>query len=90
VTKPFRLDGTKLEVNADARGGALAVEVLDDYGKPLAGLSREQCRPLADADGLCLPVTWEGQPGLAAHQGKVVRLKFYLEKAKLYAFQIRP
>ena len=88
TTKPFQLQGAKLEVNADTRGGSLAVEVLDQNGQPIAGLSRAECKPLADVDGLRLEVTWAGQKDLSVTKGKPVRLRFHLQDAKLYAFQV--
>ncbi|GAG27310.1 unnamed protein product, partial [marine sediment metagenome] len=90
LTRPFRLAGNRLEINVDARGGSLAVEVLDEQGQTIAGLSRAQCKPLEDVGGLRLPVAWHNQPDLSALHGKLVRLKFSLQNARLYAFQVRP
>ena len=90
VTKPFELAGGRLEVNADARGGSLAVEVLDEHGQELAGLSCAVCKTLENVDGFRLQLTWNKQPGFSALQGKLIRLKFSLRNAKLFAFQVRP
>lgn len=89
VTRPFEPAGSRLEVNADARGGSLAVEVLDEQGRALTGLSRAKCKPLENVDGFRLQLTWNKLPGFAALQGKLVRLNFTLQNAKLYAFQVR-
>ena len=89
VTKPFRLEGSRIEINVDAKGGWLAVEVLGaDTGEPLPGFRREEAKPVT-ADGLRLRPRWQKQPDLAALKGKVVRLKFHLNRARLYAFQVR-
>jgi hypothetical protein len=90
VTRPFELADSRLEVNADARSGSLAAEVLDEHGRALAGLSRAECKPLGNADGFRLQLTWDKQSDLSALQGKLVRLKFSLRNAKLYAFQVCP
>ncbi len=89
ITRPFRLEGGRLEVNADARGGSLGVEVLGgDTGEPLPGFSRKEGRPLT-GDGVRLRPRWDKQADLASLKGKVVRLKFHLDGARLYAFQVR-
>jgi hypothetical protein len=76
--------------NAHARSGSLAAEVLDEHGRALAGLSRAECKPLENVDGFRLQLTWDNQQSFSALQGKLVRLKFSLRNAKLYAFQVCP
>jgi hypothetical protein len=88
VTRPFKLEGSALEINADANGGQIAVEVLDEHGKPIAGLSRADCRQLENVDGLSLRPTWSGKK-LQQIQGRTIQLRFFLKNAKLYAFQIK-
>jgi hypothetical protein len=90
ITKPFKLEGSQLEVNADARKGQLAVEVLDGEGRAIPGLTRNESKPLEAADGLRLQVLWGTSAALSSLRSKTIRLKFYLNKAKLYAFQVRP
>ncbi len=89
ITRPFKLEGSKLEMNADAKQGGLAVEVLDAVGQPIPGYTYKESKPLKGADGLRLISQWEKQPDLAVLKGKVIRLKFHLMKAKLYAFQVK-
>ncbi len=43
---------------------------------------------LANVDELRLQPNWNSKD-LSALKGKTIRLKFYLENAKLYAFQIK-
>jgi hypothetical protein len=65
------------------------VEVLGaDTGAPLAGYTRRDCQPLK-ADGVRLRPSWQKHEDLAALKGKVVRLKFHLDRARLFAFQVR-
>jgi hypothetical protein len=90
ITRPFRLDGPRLEVNADAAGGWLAVEVLDEGGRPVPGFALDDCRRLEKADGPRLAVRWQKHDDLSSLAGRVVRLKIHVHDARLYAFQVRP
>ncbi|MBM4003800.1 MAG: hypothetical protein FJ295_11005 [Planctomycetes bacterium] len=88
VTRPFVLAGKRLEVNADASNGSLRVEVLDETGKPVSGFGESECRPLSGSDSLRYRPTWGTRSDLAALEGKVIRLRFHLQNARLYAFQV--
>jgi len=77
--------GNRLHVNANAKGGSLAAEVLDANGKAIPGYSAVDCRP-ATADGLDQPIVWKDHETLPANQP--VRLRFRLQRASLYAFAI--
>lgn len=88
TTRPFRLAGTRLEFNADARDGEVLVEVLNRTGQPINGFTRADCRPLRNVDGLRLSPTWTSRLPLGKLQGQSIRLKFYLRHAKLYAFGV--
>ncbi len=89
TTKPFRLDGRTLEINAEAGHGAVRIAVLDAAGKPVEGFSLEDCVPIT-GDGLSLRAAWKHKPDLSSLQGRVVRLKFQLKNARLYAFEVKP
>ena len=45
-TRPLRLDGDQLYVNANAKGGRLAVEILDAKRKPLRGFEAKNARSI--------------------------------------------
>jgi hypothetical protein len=79
LTKPFKLPGDKLYVNADIGKGELRIEVVDKEGKALAGSS-----PLT-GDLLRGEAQWQ-QGDLAALQGKTVSLRLILRNAKLYSY----
>jgi hypothetical protein len=87
TTKPFKLAGTKLLINLNARGGELKIEILDGSGQPIAGYSGPDAATAKNIDELHWSPQWRGSSDLSALQGKTVRLKFYLRKATLYAFQ---
>ena len=88
TTHPLIFQGNRLTVNAAASEGRLAVEVLDEGGSPLPGYGREECR-LGAFDSTRQKVTWRGKSNLSALRGQPVRLRFYVEKADLYGFQVR-
>jgi hypothetical protein len=85
VTQPVRLVGGQLLLNIDASSGDIGVEVLDEQGGTMPGLSGEN----AGIDDLRAPVRWKQAGGLAALRGRPVRFKFHLRNAKLFSFQIR-
>jgi hypothetical protein len=89
ITRPFTLEGDRLELNVDARGGEVAVEVLDEDGEPLEELTRQDFQTLRDIDGVRLEATWNDQTKLSKVKDRVVRLKVYLDRARLYAFQVQ-
>ena len=85
LTAPFPWSGEKLYVNADTGDGEMVVEVVDAEGHaPLPGRSAGECRPLR-GDHLREAVTW-GAGTAAASAEVLVRLRFHLRKARLYAF----
>ena len=88
VTRPFRLDGGKLEVNIDAGDGWVRVEVLDEAGKAIPGYSAGAARQHKDVDELRLAPQWKSRGDLSQLKGKTVKLRFTLQNAKLYAFDI--
>ena len=87
VTRPFVLEGDRLQVNVDASAGDVRVEVLDAGAQPIAGYSGESAKAYERVDALRLEPTWS-QP-LSALRGKKIRLRFSLRFADLYAFQVR-
>lgn len=82
VTRPIRCASDRLRVSADAAGGSLRIEVLDADGTIL-GMSRPISADVTDA-----AVEWD-QPDLPNRlKNRMVRLKFDLAAARLYAFGI--
>jgi hypothetical protein len=89
VTQPFRCDGDRLYVNADAPRGEVKVELLDDAGKPISGFEADACRPLR-GDTLATDgrVRWHANDSLKAVAGRTVRLRFVITRADLFSFRI--
>ncbi len=78
VTKPLRLTGKTLHLNAKCDFGEILVEALDTQGKV-----RARSKPL-EADGLDLPVVWQ-QGGLPKGPEPIV-LRFTLRNALWFSF----
>jgi len=85
VTKPFRLEGDRLQLNVDAKLGELQVEVLDAGGHPIAGYGGDDAMTYRNVDELRLSPRWSKQ--LPEIRGRDIRLRFRLRNAGLYAFQ---
>jgi hypothetical protein len=88
TTRPVRFNGRYLFVNADlGKAGKLAVEILDERGRPLKPYQRATCVPLS-GDGTKARVTWKGAADLGDLRGQVVRFRFWLSDGHLYAFWV--
>jgi hypothetical protein len=88
TTHPLVFQGSRLTLNAAAAKGRVGVEILDEAGRPMAGYRRNECL-LTAFDSTRQEVTWREKPDLASLRGRPVRLRFYLQHADLYGFQIR-
>lgn len=94
VTPPVVLTGHSLYLNADAMGGSIKVEILDDKRQdptadevdlPLFPFLKNNSDPIA-ADKVRQVVTWNGSNSLATLDQRPVRPRFYLSNARLYSF----
>lgn len=88
TTRPVTFRGKYLFVNADAKGGELTAEVLDERGRVVSGLARADCVPVR-ADRTRQAVTWKTGE-LAQVAGKPVKFRFHLQKGQLFAFWASP
>ena len=86
TTKPFKLEGSVLQVNADAGNGKLKVEVLNGDGRTIHGFDAAACEPIT-TDTFRAQVTWRGK-SLKELFGRKIRLRFHLTRANLFAFQV--
>jgi predicted GH43/DUF377 family glycosyl hydrolase len=105
VTRQFRLEGSRLEVNCVSnlapytqRDWGIRVEVVEspDYQtretrweRKVPGFTLEDC-DIVRKDALAHTVTWRGNADLGALKGKAVYLRFEMKKAGLYSFRIAP
>lgn len=87
VTKPLTFKGSKLTLNfATSAAGDIRVEIQDASGKPLPGFALDDCPPIF-GDTIERMVTWKNGSDVSALASKLVRLRFALKDADLYAFQ---
>lgn len=90
VTHPLRFSGNELVVNyATHDGGRLGVEIQDAAGKVIPGFAEDDCRNMAD-DSIERKVTWAKGSDLSLLAGRVVRLRFVLQKSDLYSLRFIP
>jgi hypothetical protein len=88
-TPPVTFAGGRLELNLDTSGGGAAqVELLDTQGQPLPGFAREDARPLC-GNAVRMPVSWGERADVSALAGQSIRIRFWLQDCKLYAFRFR-
>lgn len=88
TTKPLVFLGDTLVVNANAKGGSLVVEALDEKGKAIPGFAGADCKPIT-TDSIRHIVTWKGNADCHLLQARPIRLRFHLTRAKLYSFEPR-
>ena len=91
TTQLLRTDGDSLWINADAEGGEVRVEAVDETGRIIPGFTRKRCHPLSENStrfAECLaPVRWGREPDGVPLFSQPFRLKFYLRGARLFAFK---
>ena len=85
LTRPLKWNGSSLWVNADASGGAVHVELLDETGDPLAHFTQAAAIGIT-TDSVRARAHWQGNVRLDSLAGRTVRLRFTLDHARLYAF----
>ena len=88
ITRPVRFSGSHLFVNAEAVG-AIRVEMLDREGRRIPGFEVERSVPVT-GNRTSHAVNWSGNATLASLANSVVRFKFVLDRAHLYAFWVSP
>ncbi len=83
-TRIFAISESGFEINADAIGGEILVELCDGEGKPILGFEKENCIPITK-DGLRIPIEWKNNPDQSILLNTAVRIKVWATNAKLYS-----
>jgi hypothetical protein len=86
LSRPLVFSGRRLEINADAGGGSMAVEIVGSDGQPLPGFTSSDCDAIR-TDSVCHVATWRGRSDLTFVAGYEVRLRLQMQNAKLYALK---
>lgn len=90
TTVPIRFSGQHLVLNLDTGAlGFARVEIQDEQGRPLSGLGANDCERI-NGNFIRHEVKWNGNGGISALAGKVVRLRFVMRDTKLYSYQFTP
>ncbi len=74
------------QLNVDASDGEIRVEILKDDGQPLEGCSLEDCLPITGDHTRALVQFGPRRGNFIRHSG-LIRYRFHLRNAKLYAFR---
>ena len=77
--------GNRLTVNAYAADGSIGAELISVDGHVIPGYSAEDCDTFT-GDSLSHTFTWNGNPDVG--RCLPARIRFYLERARLYALQL--
>jgi len=83
ITRPLVFEGSKLTLNAAARG-AVRVAIMNEAGRGIRDYTLSECDPV-QTDSTNLVVSWKTNSDVGGLAGKVVRLKFEMRDAQLYA-----
>ncbi len=67
----------------------MRVELQDQEGSPIPGFALADC-PEIYGDAIEEVVKWKSGPDVSALAGQVVRLRFVMKDADLYALRFRP
>ena len=89
TTRPVKFSGSHFFVNADARFGRLAVEVLGADGKVVPGFAAEDCAAMDREDSTRREITWKGGD-LKRFAGQPVSFRFKMRVATLFSFWVSP
>ena len=87
-TVPIPLSGKRLWVNAEATGGEVMVEVLDEAGQAVPGYGPDACLPLR-GDSVRQAVRWKDREMLPMSPVARLRLRFRLRSARLFSYCVQ-
>lgn len=92
VSDILLVNGGYFFVNADVcnKKGLLLVELQDENGIPIPGFTQKDCVAMKRINSTKYQITWNANQNLESLKGKIVRVKFYLRDADLYAFWFSP
>jgi hypothetical protein len=87
LTKAFRFDGSRLEINYESSAaGEIRLELQTEDGSVIPGFSAENCHPIFGNE-ISRDVSWSGEPDLEALAGQTVQMRVVMMDADLYSFR---
>ena len=90
LTKKLQFSGSRLFVNTSSAAGAVSAELLDEHGHIIEGFSLAECMPVS-VDSTCVQLHWRDRELSELSNGgeqRIIRIRFYVNNAHLYAFWI--
>ncbi len=81
------LDGTRLLVNTRAPLGSVKAQVLDRDHNPIAGFELSACRGFI-GDSVAGEITWAGKSLAELPRGSEISLRFVLDDADMFAYEL--
>jgi hypothetical protein len=89
MTKPFRFDGSELEINYESSAaGEIRVELQDEEGKLIPGFSAQACNPIFGNE-ISRVVRWSGSADLTTLAGQPIRMRVIMRDGDLFSFRFR-
>lgn len=89
ITHPLKFEGKELLINySTSAGGRILVEIQDEGGNPIPGYSLNECLEIY-GDEIEGVVHWKNGSDVSKLSGQVLRLRFVLKDADLYALRFR-
>ncbi|MFN0080044.1 MAG: hypothetical protein ACKVY0_26560 [Prosthecobacter sp.] len=89
ITKPITFTGKALTMNfASSAAGGIRIEIQGADGKALPGFTLADAEPQF-GDTIERTMTWKNGSDVSSLAGKPVRLRFVLNDADLYSFQVQ-
>jgi hypothetical protein len=86
-TQSATFSGSRMLLNSwGLTGSRVLIELADESGKPFPGYSLAECDGLS-GEQLWAPMTWRGKTDLRGLQGKLVRIRFALNRIRVHGFQ---
>ena len=87
ITRPLKFTGKKLSINVStSAAGSIRVEIQDAAGKPIPGFALDDC-PEIFCDQIDRVVAWKSGSDVSKLAGQLIRLRFVMKDADLYALQ---
>ena len=88
TTRTLLFIGDTLAVNANGAGGSIQVEALDADGNVIEGFAKDNCTAIT-TDSVRHVLQWNNNPDCHLIQARPIKLRFHLNKARLYSFTPR-
>ena len=89
TTRPLRMSGDRLILNADASQGSIRVEILGEDGLPLEGFAAADAVAVT-GDSVRQNIRWKQGVSLSRLKGAPIVLRFHMDRSKLFSFRFSP